>query len=365
MARNKEIDIMRGLCIILMVIGHSGFLYKDYIYLFHMAVFFMVSGYLFNDKYSTSASNLILFLKRRLKSLWFPCFAWQMVFVICNNAFVKMNIYTVNPEFVNLTPSVHKELATIMSAKEIVFEILKSFFFLGETQLGGIFWFFQTLFGVSILYCLVEFILRKLLQKDFAIIASHITISVFLLVVGYLNAFPINLLNRICSCYILYEMGKLIHSRSELVKKIQLKSWCMCAIIAFVVLIVFDRYGHISLNINYYENPVFLVCASLSGWVLIYSVSLLLIKSVYIGNIVQMLGQHTVIIAALHFLTFKIINVLQVFIYDKPSFLIASYPIMYSDHGWWVAYTVTGLAVPCVIGMGYGKIKERCINYGK
>lgn len=53
--RNKTIDISRGIAIILMVIGHSGCneYVRKFIYLFHMAVFFMISGYLFTPKYKS------------------------------------------------------------------------------------------------------------------------------------------------------------------------------------------------------------------------------------------------------------------------------------------------------------------------
>lgn len=49
--RNVTIDIMKGIGIILMVVGHSGcpsFL-RNFIYTFHMPLFFMISGYLITE----------------------------------------------------------------------------------------------------------------------------------------------------------------------------------------------------------------------------------------------------------------------------------------------------------------------------
>ena len=43
--RDGVLDAMRGIGIVLMVVGHSGFAGTAYIYLFHMALFFMLSGY--------------------------------------------------------------------------------------------------------------------------------------------------------------------------------------------------------------------------------------------------------------------------------------------------------------------------------
>lgn len=46
--RNINIDIIKGIGIILMVGGHCGMPFTHFIYLFHMAIFFMASGYCFN-----------------------------------------------------------------------------------------------------------------------------------------------------------------------------------------------------------------------------------------------------------------------------------------------------------------------------
>ena len=51
--RNLVVDIMRAVGIILVVLGHSeisnSFAIR-FIYLFHLPLFFVLSGYLYNDK---------------------------------------------------------------------------------------------------------------------------------------------------------------------------------------------------------------------------------------------------------------------------------------------------------------------------
>ena len=48
--RYKVIDVIKGYGICLMVCGHSGAPFTDWIYLFHMALFFIASGYLWNER---------------------------------------------------------------------------------------------------------------------------------------------------------------------------------------------------------------------------------------------------------------------------------------------------------------------------
>lgn len=59
--RLEHIDILKGLLIILVVIGHIGGIptLHKYIYWFHMPCFFMISGYLFQAK-KKKTKNIII-----------------------------------------------------------------------------------------------------------------------------------------------------------------------------------------------------------------------------------------------------------------------------------------------------------------
>ena len=46
--RNPVFDIMRGIGILLVVLGHAGFPFSGWIYLFHMPLFFLLSGWFTN-----------------------------------------------------------------------------------------------------------------------------------------------------------------------------------------------------------------------------------------------------------------------------------------------------------------------------
>lgn len=50
MQKKNYIDIAKGIGIILVILGHSGVNseIKDFIYGFHMPLFFVISGYLYN-----------------------------------------------------------------------------------------------------------------------------------------------------------------------------------------------------------------------------------------------------------------------------------------------------------------------------
>lgn len=62
--RDVSIDASKGILIILVVLGHSGFKYKDYIYWFHMPAFFFISGILFKD--ISSFSDLKQYMRKKI-----------------------------------------------------------------------------------------------------------------------------------------------------------------------------------------------------------------------------------------------------------------------------------------------------------
>ena len=76
---------MRGIGIVLMVLGHSGFPGTDFIYLFHMALFFMLSGWLFSLR-----GGPVHFIKRKAVTLWLPFVLANTAFTVLNNLFLKV-----------------------------------------------------------------------------------------------------------------------------------------------------------------------------------------------------------------------------------------------------------------------------------
>lgn len=75
--RNIIIDIAKGVGIILVVIGHLPTIYGGVIYTFHMAFFFMLSGWCFSDRHLEAKCT---FLKKRMVSLLLPWFLCKFPF---------------------------------------------------------------------------------------------------------------------------------------------------------------------------------------------------------------------------------------------------------------------------------------------
>ncbi len=91
--RDDKWDMVKGIGIIFMVLGHSGIpcSIHDFIYLFHMGLFFFVSGYFLklpkNYEEIKWHQDYYLFVKKKLKALWLPFVEYGLFFLALHNVF--------------------------------------------------------------------------------------------------------------------------------------------------------------------------------------------------------------------------------------------------------------------------------------
>ena len=177
--RDPVLDSMRGIGIVLMVLGHSGFPGTDYIYLFHMALFFMLSGWFFSLR-----GGLVHFVRRKLLTLWLPFVAANTVFTVCNNLFLRLNILTADARIAEIPGN---SVTAPVSIKDIIGRTVHWCVFDGGTQLGGAMWFIQALFQISLLYAVIEVLLQKLLHGGNTLIPQGLLSGVLLWVLSLIH----------------------------------------------------------------------------------------------------------------------------------------------------------------------------------
>ena len=89
--RDSGWDLVKGLGILFVVLGHTGWFAGRFVYLFHLALFFFVTGWFFNEnKY---ASRPFSYIGKRLSSVWPRYVGWCLLFVLLHNFFVTEKAY--------------------------------------------------------------------------------------------------------------------------------------------------------------------------------------------------------------------------------------------------------------------------------
>lgn len=358
--RNHTIDILKGIAILLVVLGHTRFVGTNYIYLFHMAVFFMASGYFYKDKYSDSLKCLWAALFKRIRSLYVPYLVWNTVFTLLNNILIKINIYTSDETVRSYLDESLVSIHNNMSLKEMIKNIAKGFLFAGRTELGGAFWFLRVLFYISVCYLVIDFILKRFIKKRNALLICQGMISLVFLIVGFLmglkniNTFAID---KLFSCYCLYYIGMLL---SEIKPGIfdRIPVCVIIVILCFAALFCMSKAGTVSLGDNDYVNPIFMLAASGLGWFMTYGISVIISKADLLKAFFSLLGKNSMIIVIFHFLCFKPVNILVASVKAWPLQTIAGFPVSCNTGFWWILYTAVSTALCLLIALIWNRLKK-------
>lgn len=358
--RISEIDIIKALAIIGMVLGHAGAPFTHFIYLFHMAVFFIASGFVYKNVSTGKIKDIWRFVLKKIKQLYVPFVVCNSIFVLLNNLFIDLNIYTDNANIFLYVTGEHVSTQNKLGLVDIVKDVLFGFVFKASTIMGGALWFLKILFFVSILYCVFDYIIAKFVHKQILACFFQGVISIVLLAFGFfistksIGFFGIDI---IASTYWLYAFGHGLCRFRCLYKNWIWKQYLLLLVLSFVALLILNNFGSISLNVNYYTNPFFFIISSLFGWCFLYSASYFFTKW-FIEKIMIYIGQRTLVIMMLHFLSFKAVAVLVDLIYNLPAYCIAAFPTLYGNIGfWWIAYTIVGVALPLLLDLVYQTVK--------
>lgn len=371
--RNKNIDLIKGICIILMVLGHTPFIYLPgcgFMYLFHMAVFFIASGFLFNDKYSDNIRSIGKFYYKKIKGLWLPFFLFTEAYVLLNNLFLDLHIYITNvPD--RFDQSLFYAQSHYFILKDIVLSLPYTFLMDNSTHMGGALWFVQVLFFVLILYASFDFLIKKIIKNKTVRLIIQGIISFLLLSFGYfcsINGLFRYSFGRIASVYILIYIGVLI-KEFNIIEKLDMVTykWIVnIVLIFFNLFIIFFCYlniGSVGLDKNSYVNPLFFVFVSIVGWNLVLAVSNVLIYlNLKINKLIEYVSKRSFSIVALHFLCFKIVTYIGIVICRMDIRYLAASADLFKDSFCWIAYTIVGITVPLLLDYFYLKIKGLIIS---
>lgn len=330
--RDQTVDIIKGIGIILMVLRHARAPYSDFVLLFHMAVFFIASGFLYKEKYSQSFVGIKIFVIKKICGLWLPYFFFTVFFLLLNNTFIKANIYTDNPLFLECEGLEYAALGRYYSAMDLLKCIIRAAWFGQGVQIGGAFWFFRVSVYVQVMYCVIDFIITKIIKKKNWHDISQGIVSLIFLGGGYYchrENISCKGFNTVFTVYSLLWIGNML--KKYCVMRIFDNIWHRYILVfaSFCILTLIKPFGYISLDGNNMENPIYFLVASLSGWFLLWGIAKILQKVNFIGNnAICYISIHAVPIIALHFLAFKIVNVIYVLIKEMPYYMIAAFPVL-------------------------------------
>lgn len=223
------LDIVRGICIIYMILGHIGFQNKyfdHYIHAFHMPMFFLISGILFNNN---AKLGIFAYIKKMLKKVIVPYFIWAFIFLIIDNKTSLGRFF-----------GIRNGLRCIFTNNNVYLPI------------GGALWFLTSFFFCNIIF----YILRKNIRdnKIFGIVIS----IAMIIGISLSKYFDINLWWSLNSSLVglgIYYIGYLIKSKNIL-EKLYINN-----IVIIIIMFIFNSFliistSYVNMRTGIYPNMI-------------------------------------------------------------------------------------------------------------
>lgn len=318
--RSMSLDIAKGIGIILVVWAHAHGPAMQEIYQFHMPLFFLISGYLFNSRNTVKE-----FVIRKIHSLYIPFVFWNLCMIL----------FRTTADYLKGSANL------VWSGKQVV----KVLLLLDKDVLLGATWFLGALFLVSVSYKLLHTLLKPVHSGRLIVIGIYFVFAII--------GFSIDLPYQLSRPMILggfFAVGFLVHEQREFFSEINspwlaLLSFLIYLFIArqnFYILVGDDRGG---------SSVLFCITALAGSYALIcFSCFLASLKwktIEIIQNGLTLLGRRSIDIVIWHFVFFVPVIVLQLHINGLPVSQALSYGHIYNaSHGWWILYTVFGVLLP-------------------
>ena len=343
MQRDEKIDIIKGIAICCVVFGHCDAPFTHFIYLFHMAAFFIASGFVYKLDYSDSVSGLKNLFRKRVKSLWFPFMGFSTFFLLCWNFWIKLHFYDGN----------------LIAYSLMLKKFLRLLLFLPtgypSVPMCGALWFLFSLFYIVMIYGIVDFILKRInfpCKRLF-----HIVFAMIVFLFNYYlikKGFETKKFTLILGPYIMYALGVEM-SRWNL-RSVKEKLFYPIFLVSFFILLLCDGYGSIDIARRLFTSPYFFIVVSISGWFFLYSLAYFFEKISFLKKIFIYLGQNTMCIIGFHIFAFKLVSFLQVKIYSLPIQSLTKTPYLIASSGWWLCYFVVSISFCLLLNSVYKKI---------
>lgn len=355
MQRDQSLDILRGIAMVFVVMGHSGAPFTEFIYSFHVPLFFILSGYLFKG---FSPNKLWPRIKKKIIRLYLPCLLMSVFLILTNNLFIDWNILCTEESLADLQGTNFIPVVRYSTITDYIVNLLKALTFTWGGQLSGALWFLRVMFISSIIFDVEYLLVNRLFTRHKVTI--HTVMNLILFCLGYMlstkslhipGSFEI-----VFTILIFYNIGQWMQEIINYKFRVNNGAKVMLFVLFTLLLVLVAKYEVADIARNKYSNPALLLLSSVVGFGITYFLSKFLSNFRYSG-IFAYIGKNTVCIMCWHFIAFKIVNYIIVKIDELPNINIAQFPII--EPSYWLAYIVVGLLIPLAFAFFYNYILQK------
>lgn len=335
--RDNYIDVLRGIGIISIVIGHASWIITignleipigPFVYLYHLAIFFFCSGYL----YKNNGKDIWSFIAKKLKGLYKPFIIYSILYIILRNVFIKIGILA-GEEY---------------QKADFLIAITNSLTFNSVGELLGAFWFLPVLFFTL---CIFDLICRfnMYLKKKSIYIIFYVLICLGVGLVGLIvTEKHYGLLYNMQIVYLMLPIVALGKAYRIYRYKMNWLIGIPGLVISFITLVIVLKLNIGVVNLSEYQiiNKYLFYPVTICGVYFCLCLGKILSYSYKIERLMTYIGKNSFHIMALHLLCIKIVDIFACYILNQRN-LLNLYP--HSFDNIWLIYYIVGVGGPLLI----------------
>lgn len=343
-SHNTAFSLVKAIGIIAIVIGHAAVRTPlcSFVYLFHIAVFFFVAGYFFNDEAPKQIGirPAAGFLRNKLRRLYLPYVTLGILFVLLHNLFIRLHIIAYN--FGAGTPILPYD------TPQLAYRLLRVVFFSWHEQPLAPLWFLCGMFTTLVGFFILSWCCHRLAPRHFERLRGAAIALLTLFGLLWL-AHPLGFAGEqlLCRCFLLLPLLYLGRLYALFERRIPLHMGFAC--LCLLGLLIATACGY-RINVGALEwgNPLLFAAITCAGCYMVLTFAQAL--AAHNNRLVRALdyiGRNTMSIMLLHLIAFKLVNLLQIYIYDYPTRYLAYHTVIpLHTWFWWLPYTLVGIVLP-------------------
>ena len=317
--RLEWLDIAKGLGIIYVVYGHSYGPNNRYVFLFHLPLFMILSGFVYNEK-----DSFPVYLKKKLLNIYIPFAGWNILI-----------------QGMRLLPLIATDSFRALARRrftlllETLLCVNKDGVYLGAT------WYLGALFLICIVYKLVDMIVPRVRFRQYIILAVFICIGMF----GYLNTLPL-LQSRTLILSMFFAAGRFLKAEFPAVYE---PSNLLAAVLMGALFMAGAQFCNANMSGNIYRNfGLWILVALIASFATIWFSRWLSCRrsrfSLPFRKFLALCGNRSVDIMIWHLVFFYPVILLQLALEGSPLSMVWEVELRYNTSGmWWAAYFASGL----------------------
>ena len=318
----NDIAIAKAIGIILMVIGHAGCpnFTRQFIYMFHMPLFFFLAGYCFKEKYLSNSKDFIL---RKFKGLWMPFVLISLLFLFLHNLFFNLGL---------IEEGLYSIQEIFDRSKSIIISLHKE-----EPIIGG-FWFIPQLFWGS----LISFMFLKFCNRYYSLVLSITFAILFYYMKIYIPYTAISWMSFYASSFFI--IGNIFAN----INLNRIYNWGY-ALISLIIVLTASILIPDDIFVSQGWKILPYLFVAICGCIFTLNVSrLITLKNNTFVKTLVFIGSKTMWVLTLHLLAFKLLTLLIIYIKGDSIANLRVTPIYneYSNNGGWIIYSILGVLIP-------------------